>query len=178
LGDPSKVLEEWKKLAEELKRDSALLYNRALALDATGKRSEAMKDLVRAKRLGLREAQELLERLDQPTGLNRWTRDWLGVQVSTARRICGALLLIIAAFGLAAPFYQWLLGPKLDWYWLLVPSVVALIVFALPSLRSIKAAGVELSAEPLAATGRDASTPEKFKSPTLATPIAAESKFV
>lgn len=179
LGDPSKVLGEWAQLHKDLKNDPTLLFNRALALDATGKRPEAMKDLVRAQRLGLRQAQELLNQLDRPTGLNRWTREWLGVQVSPMRRVCGALLLIVAGFGLGAPFYQWLMTSKLDWYWLLLPSAAALLLFALPSIRSIKAAGVELlAAEPLAATGRDASTPETFNFPTLATPIAAESKFV
>jgi tetratricopeptide (TPR) repeat protein len=178
LDNPSTWLKEWEKLHEELKNDSKLLFNLALALEAIGKRSEAMKHLVKAKRLGLRQAQELLERLDQPTGLNRWTREWLGVQVSTMRRVCGWLLLIVALFGLGAPLYQWLITSKLEWYWLLIPSAAALLLFALPSLRSIKAAGVELSAEPLSATGRDASTPETFNIPTFAMPIAAESKFV
>lgn len=177
LDSPAKVLEEWDQLHQQLQNDPKLLFNRALALDATGKRSEAMKSLVRAKRLGSRQAQELLSQLDRPTGLNRWTREWLGVQESATRRTVGAILLIIAGFGMAAPVYQWWLTSKLDWYMLLIPSAVAFLVFALPSLKSIKAAGVELAAEPLAATGRDASTPETFSITAFAVPIAAEPKL-
>lgn len=173
MGFPTTALKFFETLPDDLRTEPTLMFNRALALMATGNRSDALEILVRAKNAGLSEAQELLERLDRPSGLNRWTRDWFGVQASSARRRLGFALLLLAGLGLLAPFYQWWVASKLDWYWLLIPSVAALILFALPSLRSIKAAGVELSAaEPLPATGRDASTSQTSNLPTSTVPIA------
>jgi hypothetical protein len=94
------------------------------------------------------------------------------------------VLLIIAATGLAAPLFQWLLNAKFDWYLLLLPSVVALLLLALPNMKSIsiEAGKVKLSAEPLPATGRDAAAiaaPETFNVPTLG-PLAvsaSDSRF-
>ena len=82
--------------------------------------------------------------------------------------------MIIAATGLAAPLFQLWLQEKIDWYLLLLPSVVALLLLALPNMTSItiEGAGVKLTAEPLSATGRDSAAiaaPESFVVPTIGT---------
>ena len=182
LSDSMAALSFIDGLPQNLREDPTLMFNRALALDSLGRRREAIKSLVCASNSGLVQAQTELNRLDTPGGLGRWTSYWSGVQANNARRAVGVMLLIIAAAGLLAPLYQWLLSSKLDWYLLMIPSVVALVLLLLPSMKSIsiEAANVKLSAEPLPATGRDAATvaaPQSFNMPTLTGITANESKL-
>ncbi|HWN07783.1 MAG TPA: tetratricopeptide repeat protein [Pyrinomonadaceae bacterium] len=158
LGEPEKALAFIEGLTGEIPNDRALLFNRALALDALGRRPEAIPFMVRAKDAGLERAQRELDRLDVPTGLSRWTHYWFGPQASQKRRAFGITLAIIAATLLGAPLYQWGLSGKPEWYLVLVPSVVALLVLALPNMKSLgfEGGGLSVSVEPLSATGRDA----------------------
>jgi tetratricopeptide (TPR) repeat protein len=174
LNDPAAALKFLDELPSRLKDDRTLLFNRALALDALGRRPAAIACLVGAKNAGLDRAQQVLDRLDAPAGLGRWTHHWFGAQARGVRQAIGTVLLIIAATGLAAPLFQWWLHGKLDWYLLLLPSGVALVLLALPNMKSItvEAAGLTLSAEPLSATGRDAAVvtaPETFTIPMVPT---------
>ena len=87
----------------------------------------------------------------------------------------GILLTLVASAGLGAPLYEWLLSARLDWYLLLIPSVVALVLLALASMKSIsiEAANVKLSAEPILATGGQApqlATPQEFTMPAFSPP--------
>ncbi len=173
LGDPEATLNFLNnKVPSDLAGDRALLFNRALALDALGRRREAIPFLVRAKDAGLDRAQLELDRLDAPAGLGRWTHYWFGAQASRTRRAFGTALAIIAALALGAPLFQWWLTGQPEWYLLLLPSVVALLLLALPNMKSIgfEGAGLSVSVEPLSATGRDAAevgAPESFPVPTL-----------
>lgn len=170
--DPTAALNFLDALPQELKDDRTLLFNRALALNAMGKRSAAIGCLLKATDAGLDRAQEELDRLDAPAGLGRWTNYWFGAQARQPRRAGGKVLLVIAATGLAAPLFQWSVHGHLDWYLLLLPSAVAVVLFALPNMKSIgvEAAGLKLSAEPMSATGREAAlatAPESFDAPML-----------
>ena len=140
--------------------EPTIIFNRALAFDAVGDRRQAIKNLLRAKKEGLGAAQAELDRLDKPAGLGRWTYHWFGKQATPWRRITGVVLALVAASALAAPFYQWWFSAKVDWYLLLVPAVAALVLLALPNIQSItyEDGKLKLSAEPLAATGREATT--------------------
>lgn len=172
LHNPRGVLDFLDKLPAELGKERTLQFNRALALDAVGQRRAAIRCLLAAKELGLARAQMELDRLDAPAGLGRWTHYWLGAQRRPSRLAFGIALMSIAATGLAAPLFQWWLNGKVEWYLLLVPSVIALVLLALPNMKSIgfEGAGVTLSVEPLSATGREAAAvaaPESFEAPTL-----------
>lgn len=172
LNNPHAVLNFLDKLPVELANERTLQFNRALALDAIGQRRPAIRCLLAAKQLGLARAQAELDRLDAPLGLGRWTHYWFGAQTRPARLAFGIALVLIAATGLAAPVFQWWINEKFDWYLLLLPSVIALLVLALPNMKSIgfEGAGLTLSVEPLSATGRDAAAvaaPESFEAPTV-----------
>jgi tetratricopeptide (TPR) repeat protein len=172
LHNPRGVLDFLDTLPAELAKERTLQFNRALALDAVGQRRAAIRCLLAAKELGLARAQAELDRLDAPAGLGRWTHYWFGAQTRPLRQAFGIVLVLIAATGLAAPLFQWWLNEKFDWYLLLLPSVIALVLLALPNMKSIgfEGAGVTLSVEPLSATGRDAAAvaaPESFEAPTL-----------
>lgn len=173
LGKPQAALNFLKTLPAKLAEERALQFNRALALNALGHRHLAINCLVKLKDAGLREAQKELDRLDVPAGLGLWSRYWLGIQARPAQRRIGKTLLLVAAMILLAPLYQWRLQGKVDWYLLLVPSVVALLLFALPNLKSISMGMGEfkVSAEPLSATDNDAATPSLIL-PSMLPPTA------
>jgi tetratricopeptide (TPR) repeat protein len=172
LGNPTAALEFLDALPERLRNERTLIFNRALALDTLGQRPAAIACLVAARTAGLDRAQRELDRLDAPAGMGRWTHHWFGAQAMPRRRAGGVVLLAIAATGFAAPLFQWWLKKELDWYLLLLPSVVALALLVLPNMKSIsvEAGSVKLEAEPLPATGREAAAPgapESFVVPPL-----------
>ena len=73
---------------------------------------------------------------------------------------------------------QWWVHRTLDWYLLLLPSVVALVLLALPSMKSItvEAGKLKLTAEPLPATARETvagPAPESFSVPILGSSAVA-----
>jgi tetratricopeptide (TPR) repeat protein len=76
LSDPKAALDFVDALPESLADQRTLLFNRALALDALGRRRAAINTLVRARDAGLERAQQELDRLDAPAGLGRWTHHW------------------------------------------------------------------------------------------------------
>lgn len=160
LGKPKAALDFLDKLPSHLAEEHPLKFNRALALAALGHRRSAIKCLLKLKDAGLREAQRELDRLDVPAGLGLWSRYWLGIQARPAQRMFGITLLVIAAPILLAPLFQWWLLGKVDWYLLLLPSLVALLLFALPNMKSITMGlgDFKVSAEPLSATDNDAAT--------------------
>ena len=163
----------------EIAEDSKLIFNRALALDGMGKRREAIRCLARASHAGLDQAKQALCRFDQPDKLTRWTNDWFGLQARLQRRILGVVLVIIAVTGLGAPLFQWWADGKIGWYLLLVPSIVALLLLALPNIKSIGYgdAKVEFSADPLPATSREATgvaAPESFSTPVLSAALLSK----
>jgi tetratricopeptide (TPR) repeat protein len=175
---PKAALEFVDALPESLADERTLLFNRALALDALGRRRAAINTLVRARDAGLERAQQELDRLDAPAGLGRWTHHWFGGQARPGRRIAGSALLAAAATGLAAPLLQWWVHRTLDWYLLLLPSMVALVLLALPSMKSItvEAGKLKLTAEPLPATARETAAgpaPESFSVPILGSSAVA-----
>ena len=161
LSNPTAALEFLDALPKRLKNDRTLLLNRALALDALGQRPAAIDCLVRARDAGLDSAQRELHRLDAPAGLGRWTHHWFGAQARPGRRAGGTVLLFIAATGFGAPLFQWWLDGELDWYLLLLPSAVALVLLALPNMKSItgEAGPFKFEAEPQPATGGEAAAP-------------------
>ncbi len=137
----------------------SLLLNRALALDALGRRAQAIDCLRRARSAGLDAARQELERLvDAPSGIGRWTQHWFGAEASRLRRWTGGALLVVAASALAAPWLQWSIEHKVEWTLLLLPAAAALAVLALPNVKSIggEAFGLKLSAEPIGANTREA----------------------
>jgi len=163
----------------EIKEDNKLIFNRALALDGVGKRREAMRCLARASEAGLDQARDVLNRFNAPDKLTRWTNDWFGMQARLPRRILGVVLVIIAVTGFGAPLFQWWTDGKIGWYLLLVPSIVALLLLALPNIKSIGYgdAKVEFSAEPLPATSREATVvaaPESFSTPVLSAALLSK----
>jgi tetratricopeptide (TPR) repeat protein len=99
LNDPKAALEFVDALPESLADERTLLFNRALALDALGRRRAAINTLVRVRDAGLERAQQELDRLDAPTGLGRWTHHWFGGQARPGRRIAGSVLLAVAPPG-------------------------------------------------------------------------------
>jgi tetratricopeptide (TPR) repeat protein len=187
LDDVCQEIDEWRRnnpgAADEphceVKEDSKLIFNRALALDGIGKRREAIRCLARASEAGLDQAKEVLNRFNEPDRLTRWTNDWFGVQAKLPRRILGLVLAIIAVTGFGAPLFQWWADGKIGWYLLLVPSLVALLLLALPNIKSIGYgdAKVEFSAEPLPATSREATAvaaPESFITPVLSATLLSK----
>jgi tetratricopeptide (TPR) repeat protein len=170
---PEAALQFLDQLPQELATERALQLNRALALDALGRRREAIRCLVKASAAGLDRAREQLERLDAPAGLARWTHHWFGAQASRLRRLAGVLLALVAAGGLATPLLQWWLNQKLEVWSLLLPSLVALTLLVLPNLHSITmdAGSLKLSVSPLPAVGREVKeppAPEGFPTPSAA----------
>ena len=99
LNDPKAALEFVDALPESLADERTLLFNRALALDALGRRRAAINTLVRVRDAGLERAQQELDRLDAPAGLGRWTHHWFGGQARPGRRIAGSVLLAVAPPG-------------------------------------------------------------------------------
>lgn len=157
----------------EILEDSKLIFNRALALDGIGKRRAAIRCLARASQAGLDQAREVLNRFDTPDKLTRWTNDWFGLQARLRRRVLGFVLVAIALTGFGAPLFQWWADGKIGWYVLMVPSIVALLLLALPNIKSIGYgnAKVEFGADPLPATGREATAvgaPGRFDAPVPA----------
>jgi tetratricopeptide (TPR) repeat protein len=188
LDDVCREIDEWREQnpdaadddpRRDIKEDGKLLFNRALALDGIGKRREAIRCLARASQAGLDQAREVLDRFNAPDKLTRWTNDWLGAQARLPRRILGVILVLIAVTGFGAPFFQWWADGKIGWYLLLVPSIVALLLLALPNIKSIGYgdAKVEFSAEPLPATSREATAvaaPESFSTPVLSAALLSK----
>ena len=178
LNDPKAALEFLDSLPPALGGDRTLLFNQALALDALGRRRAAIGALVQARDAGLQRAQQELDRLDAPAGLGRWTHYWFGAQARPGRRLAGSVLVAVAAAALTAPLLQWWFAKTLDWYLLLLPSAVALVLLALPNMKSItvEAGKLKLSAEPLPANARDTTagpTPESFHVPVLGAVVMA-----
>jgi tetratricopeptide (TPR) repeat protein len=178
LNDPKAALEFLDSLPPALAGDRTLLFNQALALDALGRRRAAIGALVQARDAGLQRAQQELDRLDAPAGLGRWTHYWFGAQARPGRRVAGSILVAVAAAALTAPLLQWWFARTLDWYLLLLPSAVALVLLALPNMKSItvEAGKLKLSAEPLPANARDTTagpTPESFHVPVLGAVVMA-----
>jgi tetratricopeptide (TPR) repeat protein len=171
LGNSKAARDFLAALPAHLTKDRTLLFNRALALDAVGERRAAIGCLVQAKDAGLDKAQEELDRLDAPAGLARWTSYWFGAQANRVRRGAGIALVAIAATIVAAPLVQWFVAGKPDWSLFMLPPLVALVLLALPSLKSVSvdAGKVKFTAEPLAATRREVAetAPEGFRIPTL-----------
>jgi tetratricopeptide (TPR) repeat protein len=187
LDDVCKEIDEWRQSNPdaadeprfEIKGDSKLLFNRALALDGIGKRRDAMRCLARASEAGLDQAREMLNSFDAPDKLTRWTNDWFGVRARLPRRVLGVVLVLIAVTGFGAPLFQWWADGKIGWYLLLVPSLVALLLLALPNIKSIGYgdAKVEFSADPLPATSREATAvaaPESFSTPVLSAALLSK----
>jgi hypothetical protein len=187
LDEACREMDEWRRnnpdaAAEarcEITEDGKLIFNRALALDGIGKRREAIRCLARASEAGVDQAKEVLRRFDTPDKLTRWTNDWFGLQAKLQRRILGFVLVIIAVTGLGAPLFQWWADGKIGWYLLMVPSIVALLLLALPNIKSIGYgdAKVEFSADPLPATSREATAvaaPESFSTPLLSAALLSK----
>ena len=187
LDEVAREMDEWRRnnpdaadeARLEITDDSKLIFNRALALDGIGKRREAIRCLARASDAGLDQAKEVLRRFDAPDKLTRWTNDWFGLQAKLQRRLLGFVLVIVAVTGLGAPLFQWWADGKIGWYLLMVPSIVALLLLALPNIKSIGYgdAKVEFSADPLPATSREATAvaaPESFSTPLLSAALLSK----
>ncbi len=177
LGRPAAAILFIDNLEEPLASDESLAFNRALALEALGERKKAIKILLGVKNVSHVETE--LDRLHRPDAMGRWVNQyWFGWRAPWPRRLFGRALLVLAGMIVAAPLFQlWLTG-KVDWYLLLVPSLVSIVVLALPSMKSItiEAGNVKLSAEPMTATGLDASatnTPGQLTIPTPPPPDVA-----
>jgi tetratricopeptide (TPR) repeat protein len=163
----------------EILKDSKLMFNRALALDGIGERRKAIRCLKLASDAGLDEAREVLNRFNTPDKLTRWTNDWFGLQARLRRRVFGFVLVGIAFTVLGAPLFQWWVDGKIGWYVLLVPSIVALLLLALPNIKSIGygSAKVEFGGDPLPATGREATAvgaPGSFNAPVPAAALISK----
>jgi tetratricopeptide (TPR) repeat protein len=130
--------------------NGSFYINLAAALARTGNHGGARSTLERAATLGSSRAKELIKRWDASAGGASWIGFWFGPSPRTHRLIGTTLfvLLLIALFpalmsDALQPHFPWIRMEK-NWQVMLIPIALLSILLALPNLKGVKFAGVEI----------------------------------